>query len=69
MPQIKSLSTQVLDFPVKGEPKDGVPPTESLQPGESRNIDLRDPDTGVIVGMVVAGLIEIGGGKQARHKE
>jgi hypothetical protein len=40
MPQITNLTTQALDFVVKGEPKDGVPPTESVQPGETRNVDL-----------------------------
>jgi hypothetical protein len=69
MPQITNLTTQALDFVVKGEPKDGVPPTESVQPGETRNVDLLDEQAGDVVGRVVGGAIRIGQAKQARHKE
>lgn len=70
MPEVTNLTSQVQDFVVKGEPKDGVPPTESLQPGETRNIDLRDAEDGTVVGKVVAGAIRIGGqAKRGRHTE
>jgi hypothetical protein len=65
--QITNRLSVTLDFVVKGEPKDGVPPTESLAPGETRNIDVADPESGVIRGRVIGGAIEIGGDRAHRR--
>ena len=39
MPRLTNMTRDVLDFIVRGAPKDGVPPTESIAPGETRDID------------------------------
>lgn len=65
--QITNRLNITRDFVVKGEAKDGVPPTESLAPGETRDIDVADPESGILQGMVVGGAIEIGGGRAHRR--
>ena len=70
MPPVTNLTDIVIDFVVKGEPKDGVPPTESVAPGETKNVDFLDEQAGEVVGRVAVGAIRIGGqAKQSRHKE
>jgi hypothetical protein len=59
---------QTLDFVVKGEAKDGVPPTESLAPGETRNLAV-DPESAAIKGALVAGVITVESGKAAAKSE
>jgi hypothetical protein len=55
-----------INFLVKGNPKDGVPPTDSIAPGESKDIDLRDPESAEIKGMIIAGLIRVPGAEAKR---
>jgi hypothetical protein len=51
--------TDTLNFLVKGNPKDGVPPTDSIGPGETKDIDLRDNESAEVKGMIIAGLIRV----------
>lgn len=70
MPQVTNLTQIVIDFVVKGEPKDGVPPTESVQPGETKNVDFLDEQAGEVAGRVAVGAIRIGGDvRRSRQKE
>ncbi len=57
MPRITNNTREVMDFIVKGAAKNGVPPTESLKPGETRDIDAIDNTT--YQGRVVAGSIAV----------
>lgn len=45
MPVLTNRTRETMDFIVKGNAKDGHPPTESLAPGESRNIDVLENAT------------------------
>lgn len=59
MPKITNNTREVIDFIVKGNAKDGVPPTESLKPGETRDIDAVDNAT--YQGRVFAGAVTVVG--------
>lgn len=62
--KIKNLSRETLNFVVDGKPnKDNVPPTDSVAPGESKDIDILDTEGGKaqIAAHVAAGLIEVSG--------
>jgi len=67
--QITNLSEATQDYVIKGEIKNGVPPTESLAPGETKNIDVLDSEAAQIIGRVVAGTIRVGGPDRKRPKE
>lgn len=57
MPRLTNNTRETIDFIVKGNAKDGVPLTESLKPGETREIDAIDNAT--YQGRVVAGSITV----------
>lgn len=62
--KIENLHRDTLNFVVDGKPnKDGVPPTESLEPKESRDIDIPDTDSAraQIAAYVASGLIKVSG--------
>ncbi len=63
MPKITNNTREVMDFIVKGNAKDGVPPTESIKPGESRDIDAVDNAT--YQGRVLAGAITVASATRA----
>jgi hypothetical protein len=58
MPKITNDTNRVLDFVVKGEAKDGVPPTVSIAPGETKDIDVDEKD-GMLQGYLHAGAIRL----------
>lgn len=58
MPKITNHTRQTLDFVVVGKPKDGVPPTKSIGPGETVDIDVRDNDP-VLLGRIAAGAVTL----------
>jgi hypothetical protein len=58
MALIKNLTSQGVDLVVRGEAKDGVPPTEHVGPGQTRELDV-DISGPRIKGMVVGGLISV----------
>jgi hypothetical protein len=56
-------------IPVKGEAKDGQAPTESLLPGETRNLNV-DPENPTVRGYLFAGaLVEERESRKAVPKE
>jgi len=63
VPKITNNTREVMDFIVKGAAKDGVPPTDSLKPGETRDIDAVDNAT--YQGRVLAGAITVAGTARA----
>ncbi len=63
MPRLTNNTRETVDFVVKGTAKDGVPPTESLAPGETRDIDAID--NAAFKGRVVSGLITVGAARGA----
>jgi hypothetical protein len=58
MPRLTNNTRETIDFIVKGAPKDGVPPTESIAPGETRDIEAVDNAT--YKGRIAAGAITVG---------
>ncbi len=58
MALIKNLTTQGVDLVVRGQAKDGVPPTAHIPAGQSKDIDV-DLDSQSIKGMAFGGAIEI----------
>jgi hypothetical protein len=57
MPRLTNRTRETIDFIVKGNAKDGVPPTESLAPGETRNIDAIENAT--YRGRLASGLVTL----------
>jgi hypothetical protein len=57
MPRLTNRTRETVDFIVKGVAKDGVPPTESLAPGETRDIDAIDNAT--YRGRLASGMVDI----------
>jgi|GEM_PF-6967549 len=58
MALINNLTSQGVDLVVRGEAKDGVPPTEHIGPGQTRDLDV-DLESKRIKGMVIGGAIDI----------
>lgn len=58
MVKITNNTREVMDFNVPGNPKDGVPHTESLAPGETRDVDV-DTESAQFRGRVLAGAITV----------
>ncbi|RAI44706.1 hypothetical protein [Rhodoplanes roseus] len=58
MPRITNHTRQTLDFVIPGKPKDGVPPTASVRPGETADIDVREDDP-VLLGRIAAGAVSV----------
>jgi len=50
-----------LSFRVQGKAKDGVPPTESVEAGETKDIDV-DTESARYKGHVLSGAISVPGG-------
>ncbi len=57
--KVTNLTDATLDF-VVGPGKDGVAETDSVGPGESKNIDL-DVESAKVKGCIFAGAIEVSG--------
>jgi hypothetical protein len=57
MPRLTNRTRETIDFIVKGDAKDGVPPTESLAPGETRNINAIDNAT--YRGRLASGMVDV----------
>ena len=55
--EITNHSRRTLDFIVSGKPRNGVPPTDHVEPGETKVIDLADPGSAQLYGYVHAGLV------------
>lgn len=55
--RLTNNSPIVQDFVVKGAAKDGVPPTESLAPGETKDIDVVDENAASVQGRLIAGTV------------
>ncbi len=58
MALIKNLTTQGVDLVVRGQAKNGVPPTAHIPAGQSKDVDV-DLDSSRIKGMAIGGAIEI----------
>lgn len=56
--KITNNTTQTLDFIVAGKPKDGVPPTGSVAPGETEDLDV-SPDDAKLRGCIFAGAVSV----------
>ena len=56
--RITNRTRQTLDFIVAGAPKDGVPPTGSIEPGETKDLDVRADDP-VLAGRMLAGAVSV----------
>lgn len=62
------LRDRAVDFVVKGEAKDGVPPTESVLPGETKTLNV-DPENAYVKAAELAGVITIERPRAAKAKE
>lgn len=58
MPRLTNNTRENVDFVVNGPAKDGVPPTESLAPGETRDVDA--VDNASLKGRIASGMVTIG---------
>ncbi len=58
MALIKNLTPHGVDLVMRGEAKEGVPPTASIPSGQTRELDV-DIESPRIKGMVIGGAIEI----------
>jgi hypothetical protein len=68
MPNLINRTRETVDFIVKGNAKNGVPPTESLASGETRNIDVIENAT--YRGRIASGVVAlVGRGAAASAKE
>lgn len=65
MPRIRNDTTQTLDFIVSGAATNGVPPTDSIAPGETKDIDVDENDA-TYQGRIIAGAIVAVGAKPAK---
>jgi hypothetical protein len=63
MPEITNNTTDTLDFVVSGKAKDGVPPTESVGPGETKSVDAID--SARFRGYLASGAISVKGSRAA----
>lgn len=50
---------QTLNFVTTGKVKDGVASTESVAPGETKDIDLHDAELARLAGEVIAGRVNV----------
>lgn len=58
MTKITNNTRQTLDFVVAGKAKDGVPPTKSIEPGETADLDV-DVNRSQFRGRVLSGAITV----------
>lgn len=56
--RIKNNAELTLNFVVRGQAVDGVPPTASIAPGETKDIDT-DPNSAMVVGYQRSGAISV----------
>lgn len=56
--KITNNTRETLNFNLKGNAKDGVPPTGSVAPGETEDLDL-DPADPQVQGRILAGAISV----------
>jgi hypothetical protein len=54
--RLTNPTREAISVLVKGEPKDGDAPTESIAPGETKNVNV-DPENPTIKGMLFAGAL------------
>ena len=67
--RVTNTTTQRLTVILKGEAKDGHAPTDSLDPGETKDVTV-DPENVSFKGLLFAGaLVDVGGAKKAPAKE
>jgi len=67
--RVTNTTTQRLTVILKGEAKDGHAPTDSLEPGETKDVAV-DPENVSFKGLLFAGaLVDAGGVKKAPAKE
>jgi hypothetical protein len=57
MPRLTNTAKDAISLVVKGAAKNGVPPTENLKPGETREIDVLE--NGAYRGRVKMGLLVV----------
>lgn len=63
MPRITNNTRGTLDFVIKGPAKDGVPPTDHIDGGETKNIDA--VEDGTYRGYLIGGAISLAGADKA----
>lgn len=67
--RLTNTTRETIDVIVKGEAKDGVPPTDSVAPGETKNVNA-DPENVAFRGHLFAGsLVEERESRKAAPKE
>ena len=54
--RLTNNTSENISFLVKGEPKDGHAPTDSIRPGETKNVNV-DPENPSIKGLLFAGAL------------
>jgi hypothetical protein len=65
--RVYNPGTVAIPVPLKGEPKDGQPPYDSVLPGETKELAL-DPENQTVKGILFAGaLVEVGAKKTAKE--
>lgn len=59
-----NLTDTTVDLLVKGDPKDGVPQTDSIGPRETKEVSA-DPETPTVKALLEFGVLKAEGGKAA----
>lgn len=54
--RVTNNGRQRLDVPVKGAVQDGNPPMDSIEPGETKVLDV-DPENGAVKGLLFSGVL------------
>jgi hypothetical protein len=64
MVKVTNNTRETVNFVTKGNPKNGVPPTDHVEPGQTKAIDV-DPESRELKAAVFAGRVSIekGGAK------
>lgn len=65
MPRLTNHTRETIDFIIKGEPTNGVPPTASLKPGETRDIG-NIVQNATYRGRIASGMISVAEASPAR---
>lgn len=58
MTRMTNTTRRTLNFVVKGPAKNGVPPTDHIEPGETKDLDV-DMDSANVRGHILAGTITV----------
>ncbi len=56
--KITNNTRETMSFVLNGKAKDGNPPTDSIEPGETKDLDV-DPESAQVKGRIFAGAVTV----------